>query len=228
MIDGVAKSISDCMALSDPWWKRFHQFNPVWNVDPPAFRSPGDRQLWVMGFGGVRPGDGFSASFGDRQVQTVRANALGQAVLAVLDSAHSPERLSLEFKAAPGGGARGLRPDVHEPGRADRSGRVHLLRARPAAGGRAPAGHAPAVRNARRRLQRCGRVGSRLSGYSERTPRRAPARRRDRRRRRDRFRRRAAGPRRCAHGDARDALLRLGPVAPGARGERGRGVLSGS
>lgn len=97
-IEGAAKAINDCKQLIDPWWKYFHRFNPKWHVDPPAFRSPTDRQLWVMAFSGAAPGDSFSASIGERQFQSMRVNSSGQAVMAVNHAADETEALTLTYE----------------------------------------------------------------------------------------------------------------------------------
>jgi hypothetical protein len=95
---GAIRAVNDCTQLIDPWWEHFHRYNPRWSIDPPAFRSPGDRQLWVMAFAGLVDGDRITAIFGGRRLQSGLANAQGRAVVTVLHPAQSVESLTLEYR----------------------------------------------------------------------------------------------------------------------------------
>jgi hypothetical protein len=66
------EAVSRCAQPVDPWWQRFHRFNPRWHVDPPFAGLVTDRQIWVMAFVGPlyeidRPA-GMTARITNRQV----------------------------------------------------------------------------------------------------------------------------------------------------------------
>jgi hypothetical protein len=95
---GAEKAVKDCSQLIDPWWKTFHRIHPNWLVDPPAFRTPKDHQLWIMHFLGINPGDHFIARIGDRLVERMRVNAVGRAAMAVLQPAPFDAPLGLAYE----------------------------------------------------------------------------------------------------------------------------------
>jgi hypothetical protein len=107
--NGIATQVGLCNELVDGWFRLFHQFNPIWSVDPP----PGEtvEHYWDFEIIGLAPGE-TATLVGTQEETLVTATAqTGEAVH--LNAVVAPVAAGGEIKLIHGAGPSGAAPGAH-------------------------------------------------------------------------------------------------------------------